>query len=78
MYSLYNLYYPRLRSEKVCGQIYPEPKARDIFDYKLPMTEVEGSIYRECIVMRLWYIYDIVVTSIKQQKTIPSSNNSGG
>ena len=28
---------------------------RDIFDYKLPMTEVKGSSC-ECTVQRLWYI----------------------
>ena len=28
-------------------QIYPEPKAGDIFDHKLSMTEVEGSILSE-------------------------------
>ena len=26
---------------EVCGQIYPEQKARDIFDHKVLMTEVK-------------------------------------
>ena len=42
---IHHIYYPRPKSEEVCGQIYPEPKARDIFDHKLLMTEIEGSIY---------------------------------
>ena len=44
---IHRIYYPRPRSEEVCGQIYPKPKARDIFHHKLPKTEVEGSISSE-------------------------------
>ena len=38
------IYYPLPRSSEVCGQIYPSCSAWDIFDHKIPLTSVSGSI----------------------------------
>ena len=74
VYSLYNIL-PETEVIEVCGQIYPELKARDIFeardifDHKLPMTEVEGSIihvnapYRGYGTYVISSLYAAVVTS---------------
>ena len=43
------IYYPRPKSSEICGQIYPKPKVGGIFDHKLLMTEVKGSMYSVCV-----------------------------
>ena len=66
---IHDICYPRLPSLEVCGQTCPSPSARDIFDHKLPLTSVSGSMYSE-YTWRLWYTYYIYGTTIT--RSMPS------